>query len=80
MTIKLSISLTNEQAKVVEDAVASGAYASASEVVRDALRRWRADQILGRLWDEGVASGIAEHQMTAEEIKAEGRRRRRSAA
>ena len=44
----------------------SGEYASASEVVREALRDWKfrrtqRDQIiteLGRQWDAGIASGL----------------------
>nr|WP_298095666.1 type II toxin-antitoxin system ParD family antitoxin [uncultured Shinella sp.] len=40
----LNVSLTSEFADFVEDAVASGSYVSASEVVRDALRLMRQDQ------------------------------------
>lgn len=51
----------------MRQAVASSDYASASEVVRDALREWQqrcavdrhvAEQ-LRRLWNEGLASGPA---------------------
>jgi antitoxin ParD1/3/4 len=38
---KLSIALTPEMAAAVRQAVASGEYASASEVIREALRLWR---------------------------------------
>ena len=38
---KLSIALTPEMAAMVREAVAGGEYASASEVVREALRGWR---------------------------------------
>lgn len=65
---KLSVALTADMATIVRQAVASGDYASASEVVRDALREWQqrraVDQDvveqLRRLWNEGLASGPAE--------------------
>ena len=40
----LNVSLTPEFADFIEDAVASGSYVSASEVVRDALRMMRQQQ------------------------------------
>jgi antitoxin ParD1/3/4 len=40
----LNVSLTPEFADFIEDAVASGSYVSASEVVRDALRMMRQEQ------------------------------------
>ena len=40
----LNVSLTPEFADFIEEAVASGSYVSASEVVRDALRLMRQDQ------------------------------------
>jgi antitoxin ParD1/3/4 len=62
---KISVALTPEMAADMRKAVESGEYASASEVMRDALREWRtrrderarATEELGRLWDEGIASG-----------------------
>jgi antitoxin ParD1/3/4 len=70
---KMSISLTSEMAAMVRASVATGDYASTSEVVRDALRLWRDRQqstgdamieAIGvekvrRLWEEGLASGPA---------------------
>lgn len=64
---KRSISLSPDLAAVVDGAVESGEYNSASEVIRDALRQWRERrELLGysveeirALWDEGVASGPA---------------------
>ena len=56
---KISISLTSDQARLIEQAVGSGDYASSSEVVREALREWKAKRLLGRFWDEGVMSGDA---------------------
>ena len=62
---KLSIALTTQQADLLREAVDSGEYATASEVVRDAMRvwqeKWEARQAdirrLRELWDEGKASG-----------------------
>ena len=64
---KVSVALTAEMAAMMRQAVESGEYASASEVVREALRDWKLrraqrDQIiaeLGRQWDTGIASGLA---------------------
>lgn len=62
---KVSVALTPELASKMRRAVASGEYASSSEVVREALRDWserrtiRDEAIaeLQKLWDEGLASG-----------------------
>ena len=64
-TEKISITLTPELAAMVNEAVATGNYASTSEVIREALRDWREKQLvrqrqlqeIGRLWDEGIQSG-----------------------
>jgi antitoxin ParD1/3/4 len=85
---KLSIALTREQAEDIREAVRAGEYASTSEVVRDAIRAWtnardeRAAAIaqVRKLWDDGLASGVAEHRRTPAEIKADGRRRMAEAA
>ena len=61
----MTVSLSPQQAKRVQDAVATGAYASNSEVVRDALRLWeqreevRALELarLRQAYEEGRASG-----------------------
>ncbi|MEC9264611.1 type II toxin-antitoxin system ParD family antitoxin [Pacificispira sp.] len=79
MTEKISISLTDEHAQLVQDAVKSGDYASSSEVIREALREWKARHLLARLWDEGLASGPAERDWSMRDIKAEARRRKASA-
>ncbi|GGO38182.1 hypothetical protein GCM10010991_35070 [Gemmobacter aquaticus] len=76
MAGKISISITDEHAALLQEAVGSGAYASSSEVVREALREWRARRIVGELWDEGVASGRAEAGTTMTDIKREARNRR----
>ena len=74
MGAKISISLTEEHARLLNEAVASGDYASSSEVIREALRDWRSKQLLGRLWDEGIASGRADERETIEDIKQAARR------
>ena len=64
---KVSVALTPEMAAMMREAVGTGEYASASEVMREALRDWkhrrtqraRAIEELGRLWDAGMASGRA---------------------
>jgi antitoxin ParD1/3/4 len=79
---KISVALTPDLATIVRQAVESGDYASASEVVRDALRDWKLKRALGqetvrelrRLWQEGIDSGPAE-PLDMEGIKREARAR-----
>jgi antitoxin ParD1/3/4 len=81
---KISVSLTGELLAEVQDAVASGDYASTSEVVRAALRDWRearglrelATAHLSRLLAEAEASGYREGPLDFAAIKAEGRKLR----
>lgn len=64
---KVSISMTPQHAELLRDAVQSGAYASGSEVVREAMRDWSAKWVQKRediaklqaMWNEGKASGPA---------------------
>jgi antitoxin ParD1/3/4 len=64
---RLSIALPVPMADAVRRAVEDGEYASASEVIRDALRLWESRrelrerdlEVLRRRWDEGKASGRA---------------------
>ncbi|MBY2946826.1 type II toxin-antitoxin system ParD family antitoxin [Rhizobium leguminosarum] len=64
---KISVSVTPHHADLLRDAVGSGAYASASEVIREAMRDWSAkwqqrSGDIGKLrgmWAEGKASGAA---------------------
>lgn len=78
---KISIALTPDMLASLRDAVASGEYASSSEVVREALRDWskhrsrenRADELRG-LIAEGHASGTSAYE-GVDAIRAEGRRR-----
>ena len=70
---KISVAVTPEMAIMLKEAVGSGAYASSSELMREALREWRerreyrakASEQLGQLWDIGVASGEAVDGPTA---------------
>jgi antitoxin ParD1/3/4 len=64
---KVSIALTSEQLDALKAAVASGEYATTSEVIREAVRDWQFKRELRRedilrlrqMWDEGKASGPA---------------------
>jgi antitoxin ParD1/3/4 len=77
---KLSVTLTEEMAAMIGRAVESGDYASASEVVREALRTWKlqrgqAEQervLLRDVIARSIASGNV-GEVSAETIKAEGR-------
>ena len=86
---KVSIALTSELNALVQNAVASGSYASASEVVREALREWEQKQVdrqialgeLRRLVKEGIDSGPGQYKSMEEIIAAarqefESRRKR----
>lgn len=78
----MSVALTTEMAQLVDEAVASGDYASGSEVIREALREWKLRRTLKfqdgdelrRLWHEGLASGPGQLGSLAS-IKREARRR-----
>ena len=79
---KVSVALTPEMSDMVQQAVASGEYASGSEVIREALREWRLRRSLKqheqaewrRLWAEGLESGPGRFE-DIDAIKAEARRR-----
>jgi antitoxin ParD1/3/4 len=74
--------VTPEMAAAVRAAVASGEYASTSEVIREALRLWKSHQTarareveaLRRAWQEGIESGPAT-PLDFVEVKAKGRAR-----
>jgi antitoxin ParD1/3/4 len=76
---KLSVAVTHEQAEALRRAVDDGIFASTSEAVREALRDWTekrgAATHLRKLWEEGLASGIAKRRRTADEIIADGKAR-----
>lgn len=64
-TKQLSVTLPNEMAKDVADKVASGAYASESEVIREGLRALRArDEAIGR-WLAGEVGDIYDRMKAA---------------
>lgn len=80
---KRSITLSPELAQVVDDVVAAGEYASASEVIRDALRQWkdRRDLLgytveeLRKLVQEGIDSGPAlDGPLVIERVRAKYRK------
>lgn len=79
---KISVALTKQQIQAIKDVVASGEYASTSEVVRDALRGWQLREPLRKAeverlrkaWAEGLASGPA-RELDLEDIKRRGRQR-----
>lgn len=75
MAGKISISITDEHAALLQEAVGSGAYASSSEVVREALREWQARRVVGEIWDAGLASGRCDPGTTMADIKREARTR-----
>lgn len=74
---KISVALTDELLSSVKGAVRSGDYASSSEVIREALRQWKARRThdeqaataLRQLVAEADASGPAEPWEGAEAVK-----------
>ena len=81
---KISVSLPHDMVESINDAVESGDYATVSEVVRDALRRWESDRAhdqaiktyglerLRQMVQEGIDSGPS---IDAEEVFAQVRAR-----
>jgi len=78
----MNVSLTAELERLIRDKVASGRYASSSEVVREALRllEQRDEAAAGHLatlqktWAEGVASGPGA-ELNFDDIKRKARTR-----
>jgi len=66
---KRSVTLSEELAQSVDEAVATGEYASSSDVISDALRQWKerrdlfgySVEELRRLVQEGIDSGPSLH-------------------
>ena len=64
---KVSVALTGEQIATLKHAVASGEYATTSEIVREALRDWQRKrelhgedvERLRQLWEQDKQSGPA---------------------
>ena len=79
---KISVALPPEMVAMLREAVNAGEYTSSSEVIRDALREWKAKRTLRheaveeirRLWDDGIASG-AGGPLDIEEIKRTARKK-----
>jgi antitoxin ParD1/3/4 len=79
---KISIALPADMASLVRKAVETGDYASSSEVIREALREWKARRAarseavseLRSLWEEGIASGRSA-ALDMATIKKRGRQR-----
>ncbi|HRO04382.1 MAG TPA: hypothetical protein PLS69_12340, partial [Terricaulis sp.] len=73
--------LDEKRAQALKEAVTSGGAASMQDAVESALDAWLAeralsqasDEILRRLWDEGVASGSA-GALNFAELKAQARK------
>jgi antitoxin ParD1/3/4 len=66
---KRSVTLSEDLAQTVDEAVAAGEYASANDVISDALRQWKerrdlfgySAEELRRLVQEGIDSGPSLH-------------------
>jgi antitoxin ParD1/3/4 len=79
---KISIALSADMVTLVRNAVETGDYASSSEVIREALREWKARRAargdavreLRRLWDEGLDSGRSA-ELDIKAVKSRARRR-----
>jgi antitoxin ParD1/3/4 len=79
---KVSVALTGEQITTLKAAVATGEYATTSEIVREAIRDWqfkrelRQEDVkrLRQMWDEGKASGPAK-SLDFAELRHEARQR-----
>lgn len=82
---KISVALPVDMVNLVRRAVDTGDYASNSEVIREALREWKARRAaraeasagLRKLWDEGVSSGPF-GDLNIPAIKRRGRQRLQS--
>lgn len=72
MTTKLSISFTDAHAKLITEAVKSGQYASASEVVREALRL--RERAIDAAIEEGIASGFDDEDRAIADVVAKAQR------
>jgi antitoxin ParD1/3/4 len=79
---KVSVALPTELMSLLKDAVETGEYTSASEVIGDALRHWQQRRAvqemsageLRQLWEEGIESGPGRFKSIGS-IKKEARRR-----
>lgn len=77
----VSVTPTERQRDLMEEAVRRGEYATAGEIVQEALREWQERReapgldaaALRALWDAGKASGAAQ-PLDFDELRAEARR------
>ena len=84
---KVSVALTGQQVVLLRGAVASGEYATTSEIVREALRDWQRKrelhgedvERLRQLWAEGKKSGPARSAELGEVRKAARQRLEKAA-
>lgn len=77
----MNVSLTSEQSQLIAKEVESGHFASASEVVRDALRLWREKQIEKSIASlERAHKGAFERDTNSQEMAAILRIQKRSRA
>jgi len=68
-----TVRLTGEAERLVQEALRLGHYQSIDSFLRDAAREWLLNRDLGRLRDEGMASGLADPAETMTDIKRAGR-------
>jgi putative addiction module CopG family antidote len=66
-TLSLSITLPHDMAQMVKDKVASGAYASESEVIRDGLRALQARDAAVERWLHESVVPVFDRVMAGEE-------------
>ena len=78
MAKEITILLADRHAKRIREEIEVGRFASASDVVRAALDGWLRRQDVRHLWQEGIDSGLADPNLTAIDIKMQGRARRRN--
>jgi antitoxin ParD1/3/4 len=84
---KISVALTAEQIASLKAAVDAGEYATASEIVREAIRDWqfkrelRQEDVkrLRQVWDDGKSSGLA-RPLDFGELRREARQRLKQVA
>lgn len=76
---KHAVALSHSQLSSLQEAVASGDYADISEALDEAMTDWQTkrrseNERLGRLWDEGLASGES-GPLNIPELRQEAQRR-----